>query len=77
MPDKKVITIPYEKWKELNEMADYQRTQKPESLYSDFVNGHQVYVSCCQKCGNKLDDRDEFCHRCGQRIDWSEDKEEK
>ena len=50
---------------------------KPESLYSGFVNGHPVYVSCCPKCGNKLDDRDEFCHRCGQRIDWSEDKEEK
>lgn len=75
LPEKKTITIPYEKWKELNEMADYQRTQKPESLYSGFVNGHPVCVSCCPKCGNKLDDRDEFCHRCGQRIDWSENNE--
>lgn len=72
-----MITLPDEEYEKLVKMANYQRTQKPESLYSGFVNRHPVYVSCCQKCGNELDAGDKVCHECGQRIDWSEDKEGK
>ena len=72
-----MITLTDEEYVKLNAMADYQVPQEPEKVSSGYADGPHVYDVYCPKCGNELDDGDKVCHECGQRIDWSDDKEEK
>ena len=75
--DYNMITISSSLWESLRAAADYQIPKEPEKVCSGYADGHQVYDAYCPKCGNELDEGAKVCHECGQRIDWSEDKEEK
>lgn len=74
--DDHMIEISSGLWKSLRAAADYQIPKKPEKVCSGYADGHPVYDAYCPKCGNELDDGDKVCHECGQRIDWSDGKEE-
>lgn len=72
-----MVTLTDEEYVKLNAMADYQVPQKPNWDSDGCADGHNVWDAYCPKCGNELDEGDKVCHECGQRIAWSEDKEEK
>ena len=71
-----MITLTDEKYEKLVRMANYQVPQEPYKVCSGYADGHKVYDTYCPKCGNELDNGDKVCHECGQRIDWSDGKEE-
>lgn len=74
--DDHMIEISSSLWKSLRAAADYQIPKEPEKVSSGYADGHPVYDAYCPKCGNELDEGDKVCHECGQRIDWSDGKEE-
>lgn len=74
--DDHMIAISSSLWKSLRAAADYQIPKAPEKVCSGYADGHPVYDVFCPKCGNELDCVDKVCDECGQRIDWSDGKEE-
>ena len=72
-----MVVLTDERYEGLVKMADYHLPHKPNWDSDGDADGHPVYDAYCPKCGSELDEGDKFCHECGQRIDWSEDKEEK
>lgn len=71
-----MIRLTDEDYVKLKKMANYQVPQKPNWDSDGDADGHPVYDAYCPKCGNELDEGDKVCHECGQRIDWSDEKEE-
>ena len=72
-----MITLTDEEYEKLKELADYQIPKKLKVVYE--CSTHlRIRENHCPTYGVCLDERlDKFCFQCGQKIDWSEDKEEK
>ena len=68
-----MITLTDKEYVKLITMADYQVPHKPVWNSWNYV----AFEPYCQKCGNELDEGDKVCPECGQRIDWSDGKEER
>ena len=56
--------------------TEKQKAKKPHCEYDGYLDGHLVYDTwICPCCGKRYDvDEDghyDFCKKCGQHIDWS------
>nr|DAU01886.1 MAG TPA: zinc-ribbon containing domain protein [Caudoviricetes sp.] len=71
-----MIKLTDEEYEKLKELADYQIPKKSKVVYE--CSTHlRIRENRCPTCGTCLDKRwDKYCFQCGQRIDWSDWKEE-
>ena len=52
----------------LQELVDKATPKKPK----EFNNLNNYFTSLCPNCN--ADDLDNYCKKCGQAIDWSDDE---
>lgn len=53
-----------------------QTAKKPEHVYSiQFFGPTKTSVGRCAVCGFYVNSCDNFCSKCGNAIDWTEDEE--
>lgn len=44
--------------------------KKPKNKHR-WIYSSQIYVGDCPNCGDVVGIGDNFCHKCGQALDWS------
>lgn len=49
--------------------------QTPKKLKDVSHLGSGCLIGICTECGNVVDNAQNYCHKCGQAIDWSDDTE--
>lgn len=49
------------------EKQDAKKIISPHKLFGVFDEG------ACPSCGERIYRREAYCHRCGQKLEWSED----
>ena len=49
----------------------YMRKEKPTSITHEATIR---YLNTCPGCGNVMREKYPYCHYCGQRLKWDEDK---
>lgn len=47
----------------LTDLLNKESKMRPLSIYSEHT---------CQKCDVTIAEKDEYCYKCGQAIDWEE-----
>ena len=77
--DKDLYNEYYLEWTNvLQELVDKETPMKPKiEQQHDYVECHYVcsYEIClCPKCEVKISYADEYCSKCGQKLDWEEKK---
>jgi predicted RNA-binding Zn-ribbon protein involved in translation (DUF1610 family) len=57
----------------LQELVDKETPMEVNMEYYHLEDEYQHPIYSCPKCGKHINDEDNYCRHCGQRLDWSEE----
>ena len=62
---------------QIHSFIDFQTDKKPDSVRSEKMdNGYISVTGECPVCWNKVRVANNYCSVCGQKLDWTEQREE-
>ena len=66
----------------IQELVDKETPKKPYYEGDGYADGVMVYdVAYCPNCSNRFEEYEnngwgeDYCHKCGQRLDWSDNND--